>query len=773
MGENIPAPTLLPEPHRRHVDEVVAIVERMRSFREQESAQYRVQYSERAAIRHSVASITGGRGAGKTTVLEEVSVRLRTMTDLVLPVVRPEFFSSSDSVLGLVLANLHRVLERADPGILQRLGNDGETSVSTLINRLLRKASVVGTRDAAEGRHQPQSLEAAADDFVRSASVAAGFVDQWHELVRMVRHGLAETGNDRHRRMIIVPVDDADLAPELLPRILVDLRIIGSAPGVVCLVCIDLEEARRSLGEHYLSAYPNLRASPSQDLDPQRRLSGIVESQLSKAIPPENRTTIHDLMLRERLAFSPLGSPDDLDLKSLLSHHVLPPGGTAAATLADLFIFPGTEEATPYAECLSSNPRELETLHSQLTAAQAGSSSSDASSEAVRAVLTHGLHFGLRNSPPGPVTSPEDLLTFDSSSGKTTARVVMTDVLAFGRDMGVGRVTLPTGDLEPGSAVSIGAISETVATWGKPNEKVDYSKRVHRAVTQSLLLVHELSHAYSLLEEDFFGQRPIKGGQQPCGAIRVTLGRDRTDQRFLLLPAWEAYYDYHLVERGWNSVLKTVEQHHWRQHRTPLAAVTLEWWHLLTHVQASRTVPNDAGEIVRRVAASAAPEDVTAEAFAAVWQELESTYRAEVDRIHIRSQDFIDWFECYLLFVCHPALHSDSFIRQTIQARNELVERSNRAQIANSGFIARITGRLRRLIGEAWITPLIDLTAQFDEAAGAEIARLQTAAQEQKRSNVERRIGSLIDVRPASADAETLFNAAMRALQDLEAEVQG
>ncbi|WP_163511591.1 P-loop NTPase fold protein [Fodinicola acaciae] len=752
----------LPEPHAGHVAQVLATIARSR--KELAAWHNRRDFSTTMLDRRSesVIAITGRRGAGKTTVLHSICSQLQTRKDIVLSVIRPEFFSANDSVLGMALASLERTLGQKYEGLLTHAIDD-DTTISTALYRLFRRASIVGARELGYDRPLAQSLDNIADDFVRSASAGAAFIDQWSELAGRV---FREIGDGQG--ILIVPIDDADLTPELLPRILVDLRILTSAPGVICLVCIDIDEARFALGEHYLRAYPHLGSDAAYQMELQQRLNGIIESQLAKAIPPQRRITIRELSLRERLAYFPLNTPSSEPLLDLLARFSLPAGGAPATTLAELFTLGDKDQPSPYARCLSSNPRDLESLHFQLQKARAERADLGARL-AVRAILEHGLQFGLRNSPVSIRAS--DLMTFDPSFGTNTLRIDFEKIgLALHRPSET--LTLPTRSLPSGSEIALGLLSETVGTLSERRGGERMSARIDVAATNSLLLAREFSYSQRLVDEESIGGLPSKGGMNGSNAVRVSLGMERVDNLLLLHPAWEGHYDYFLVSKAWAEVHQAVRiaRTSATDHKSIIAAATLEWWRIHAHIQRERTLPSSLGDIVRSCANAGALEAN----FESVWRSIEHLYRNELERNEERARDFVFWVEVYLLFICHPAICPRWFTEKLLKSRQRMVDQFGRGPIANSRLAARMSERLRKSTQASWIVPFIELTKFFDESVAYDIERLHRAAQAERQRALAVRIGesSVSTATDMSPDQDALHSAAIVALRELEADAK-
>lgn len=778
MTSDTPQPAMLPLPHSGHVEQVLSAISLLRSRSANPSTSYNLSDSPSG---EAVVAICGGRGAGKSTVLEAVRTRLSEMADLVLPTIKPEFFSSSDTVLGMAIAHLRATVEKSYSDLLQH-EIDGEVTFGTFLNRLLRRASIIGHRELSSTSRQGQGLEAIADDFMRSASVGSAFVEQWCYLVARTLDWIDSSDESEStkvsRPLLIISVDDADLAPELLPRILVDLRVMIAASRVICLVCVDPSEARRALGERYLENYPNLRMLPGTDSSFTAPIYSVVEGQLAKAIPPQWTVTIRELTLQERLAFSPLGVDQLKPMSSLLESFELPAGAVPVASLKDLFVFGHNGLPTPYARCLSGNPRDLEILHFQLE--QARTMGPNATEIAARALIYHGLSYGLRNSSNIQI-APADLVYFDDTTTEETIGTSFNKVTFAGRMLS-DRLLIEAKDLPEGSEIRLAQIEETIGGYNNGEQKAfRNTQRLHNAAVNSLLLTREFGYAHQIMREDLSG-RAVMGGNRTSGVLQLRLGRHETDQRFLMLPQWEAYLDYFLVAEAWRLTIESLRPiaNQWTDHRDAMALVTLEWWRILANIQAERAVPRDIGSLF---GASSVEGESSAgkasEAFGAAWESLTEIYVKELSHDCGRARDFVSWFESYLLFSCYGDLQHQWFSDRIITSRNKLLERVGRLSIANGRFVAALSARLRRVTDEPWIMPYVELLKRFDLDAGEEIERLHNAAaQERARATISVvgaetvRSASVPAVTGSGGDAraespEALYRVAMKVLDEL------
>src|SRR5262249_50823336 len=152
---------------------------------------------------------------------------------------------------------------------------------------------------------------------------------------------------------------------------------------------------------------------------------GVVEAQLSKALPSRFRIALSDLTLRERLRFRPAYSSLP-PLTELLSRFTVETAGRKYA-LRDLFLVPdtapGEQSPTPYADCLPSLPREMENLYYSFDGLAA--SDQPDTTAAVRSLISTAVAAGFQRTPLVE-SSPERIVRFERSpidAGKQTLAI--------------------------------------------------------------------------------------------------------------------------------------------------------------------------------------------------------------------------------------------------------------------------------------------------------------------------------------------------------------
>ncbi|GAB3300894.1 hypothetical protein GCM10027451_03540 [Geodermatophilus aquaeductus] len=238
----------------------------------------------------TAVAINGDRGTGKTTLLSAACAALADRADdyLVLPAMRPELFGSRDTVLSSFLASLQRSLSAGQQ----------QVSVETLT------AIARAARTYAMSRTPERALETSASpvDYAEDAlSVARSSValsDELHALMSEV-----VKPPDAPVRLVIVPIDDPDLAPELITTILADIRTLASIPGVVPVACFSMADLQLELLAKRRQRY---------DWLPAGTLSRQIEKELDKVFPYKYRFDLRPLSVYERAAFRPAGERDSL-----------------------------------------------------------------------------------------------------------------------------------------------------------------------------------------------------------------------------------------------------------------------------------------------------------------------------------------------------------------------------------------------------------------------------------------------------------------------------
>jgi hypothetical protein len=252
-------------------------------------------------------AIMGERGSGKSTLLASVSSELeRRGQHLVVQTMRPEHFGDTDSVITTFLADLWDLLtlqarDDAENGSSATIESAGENALNLLADAQ-RAFAVSRTTTAAleQGTDSPTDF---AEDFV---TVSLSGVRLARQLLALATEICLRPGNADGPRLIIVPIDDPDLAHQSIVDILSDVQILGSVPGIVPLTCFSPSDLR----DAWLAA--RRRMSPDTDDD---RMTFLLHRHLEKLFPYRCRFEIEPIGPPQRAAFAPIGRLDPLHKK--------------------------------------------------------------------------------------------------------------------------------------------------------------------------------------------------------------------------------------------------------------------------------------------------------------------------------------------------------------------------------------------------------------------------------------------------------------------------
>jgi hypothetical protein len=292
----------------------------------------------------STVTILGERGSGKTTLMFAVCGELmRRNVDLVLPPLHPELFSANESVISAFLASLWAIfVDYDDADRKEALGDD---QVDTDLIRLLADSarSHAASQTSREAlAHATDSTIDFAEDAVAISRSSARLPGQVGELARRIC--LPAEGPPR---LMIVPVDDPDLAPGKVRSILRDLRVLGSIPGVVPIASF----CRADLADAWTLDHPASSESGRQAF--------LYEREMEKLFPYRSRFEIQPFAAGDRVSFAPVGENEPLREKLGNLDRAL--GGTRLSEA-----FTRTDPLYRLPNPLPQNPRTLVQLWSML-----------------------------------------------------------------------------------------------------------------------------------------------------------------------------------------------------------------------------------------------------------------------------------------------------------------------------------------------------------------------------------------------------------------------
>ncbi|MDT0141964.1 hypothetical protein [Microbacterium sp. PRC9] len=667
---------------------------------------------------------------------------------IVLEPIRPELFSDSDSVLGHAIAAIIRVLEQRAPSVLQI--SVGESTVYAVLNRLLRKAFVVGARAYDERGLAPADQS---EEFARSASIGASFLSEWEEVTDLIASALAElnVGPD-----VIISVDDPDLAPEHLPRILLDLRIVGLAPNIVVVVGLSRAEARRAIAEKYLALYRHVaKWDRDSELLDANGLDATVESQLAKALPPRYSVSITELTLSQRLNFRPIDEPGAQTLIEVLRARAAGEAEFGAETLGDYFMGPGGSP-TPYAAMLPPNPRALRGLYYALAATHVPHGPV-ATRIAAEQLVTHGLRLGAARSRPARNLAAG--VRFDPTDSHDGGRVEI--------DWGGVKATTFHGTSGMRIPVSNGQVDFELFLTPRGSIRATHqtgesapAKSVDSATFNAMMLLQDLSLAHDTFSVSAMGRAPLLGVRE-YGALDIGNHETSADGRFLVPPLWEGLLDYVLLYDGWNSFLPVLEHRQAEIKSMHLGALAvIAWWRQIVAVQGRRASAHDLSLMIDSVA-DAPPPARDGQVLRLLDQTLEQLgvmYKRELASSTVRARDYVSWIDRLLLFACHPLVLAPGLTDRVVDWRAELTARYHRANIARGAVTRALTKRAEAAIDEFWLRDY--LTNVNRRLGSSELAELIERADRARGNKVSRTLSQSRDVR---------YRAAMRRLDEIEA----
>lgn len=548
--------------------------------------------------RPRVVTILGGRGTGKSTVLNFAVQRLRKMPScLVLPVIDPEGFAAGESLGGWVLAHLELALTDHDKSF--EISED--TLLGTALQQLRRAYAVRSSAFLAGLETRGLTFEDFGRDAVKLPTRGVRFTDDWTQALEA--YAAARGVQDMQ---LVIPVDDADMLPHILPSIVADAQLLGSSPRTAILFAADADTLRKSLAVATLTTYePVAELALTHGVISAKSVRDLVSRRLVKYFPRSLRVTIPTPDPIHRLDFSPLER--DLSLNSIFSRLTI--DGTTIKSLFDLFnvrTVSGSDIApSEYARALSSNFRDLRQLHETLEGIDP--TSRGAASRALYTILSHGLDSVSGDLPPGT----EDALSLRLDGAEAAARLNLRN-LRFGKTTGNARLVYDGSSAE-GSDPSLtrflfirqvvahychyddGQATHTPGTG--EGERSDRAIELPEQFAYLLFLAWEAIYPTGdrrpLINNDgLVGRRmPVPGGT----AWNDHLAGDTRDSDwpYLTVPAWDTFSDYFAYQRGWDAIHRACQGYDVQAGRTDLLEfVILGHLILVSSVQFLRAVPD-------------------------------------------------------------------------------------------------------------------------------------------------------------------------------------
>lgn len=712
--------------------------------------------------RPRVISIFGGRGTGKSTALYFAAHALRAETNfLVLPVIDPESFALGDSLGGWVLASLERALTTEDR-VKETDSEQGQTLEQMLED--LRRAQAVRAAAYLPGLGN-RGLNF--DDFARDAvKIPSHGVRMAERFANLLDH-LADARKAQDLRLI-VPVDDADLFPELLPGIVGDAQMLGSSSRVTVMFAADPRTLAQAMQIAYIANHDGAGvaiALTHRLIEPQdvRELAG---RKLIKYFPRSHRVRLPFMTLEQRVNFTPLGQDDSGTLLEIFDRLPLKDG--SERSLADLFIIRSESgdqvDVSPYVTALSGNARDMRQLHEAIGILDP--SSPNAASRALALIMEHGLD-GLESDLPAQALRAISLQP-PKGQARPAVRFDFREI-AFGKSLVSGLLIYGrrveeeddgSDDEEPEAGLPL---SRTVAIRpldrdysvietefdpenGGKLPDADEGAREHELPPQFTylsLLAWEATQGgpeNSLFEgRGYFSRFPLAGGQNWEGFV---VGESQNESwLYWVVPQWEEYSDYFTYRTGWDhifAVTKNGLDHYPINNPNLLRIVLLAHLDLVATVQLQRAIPNWIAELTEAGLRELADDwDDRCEAMKNdVAQRLDQARREAEEGDTDRSRGFLTWFMREMPLAATPLLTTADMSEWLIGVWEESAPpRAHRECSARIARMAREHITSYMADGDVALLDMIE-----PEAGSASVESLKNLLAEVNESMVQREI---------------------------------
>ncbi len=341
----------------------------------------------------SVVTISGGRGWGKTTVLEMVLANLRQgkpAETIVLDPIYPEAFLVGDLPIGWIAASLAGHVNKLAEELR---GKDKFAEADKLdgayhrFNTRVQWCLVPRQSAWASSRESTEQVADALSAAARSGLELCGSLNVLLDAMFEAKTFTAEK-KTKLQPLLVIPFDDIDLHPERLDSILELLPSIAALPRVAIIVAADLELLRNRMRRTsedffgvagkssprggYVDSDTNSKTNATKELTLRTTAAAkLAEDQMGKRFPWDLRFGLGEMSLSERLAFCPVGT--DQSLHQLFKSIRLTNGTFGPRTFVDFFdlswnyrsdLAPSqNERITQYTYMLPADPRSLTSLY--------------------------------------------------------------------------------------------------------------------------------------------------------------------------------------------------------------------------------------------------------------------------------------------------------------------------------------------------------------------------------------------------------------------------
>ncbi|MBF6606695.1 MAG: hypothetical protein IVW53_14085 [Chloroflexi bacterium] len=701
----------------------------------------------------ATVAILGDRGSGKTTLLNFVCAHLLDRNrDVVLPVLRPEYFGEQDTVAGWALAALHRYLELEYAQLLSEPISPEEPNVTleTLLVEIRRQEAITQRGYAKALASQQLTPTEFGRDAAHLNSEGATFVEQWRRFVDALLSQVFPT--PERPPLLVIPIDDADLRPELLPAIFAEVRRLSTHPGVIVLLCASESSTRFALLSQAISgrqgAY-ELGGLLQRGLISEAIVLDHVNKQLAKALPEHLRLTLLPMPIRDRLKFTPLDREASfLDLARQFSG----PPQSQLGTLADLFALvqpaEDTQDVQPlgYGECLSPSPRALDHLYRQLEDVPRGSEARiDPFAAAAKMILDHAIKWSSSDVP----LRFRQPLGWDLDLGSAG---ILLDFrgMVFGKQVGRGR-NLGRRLIGQNRVVRNG-IRRVTGYYGRPAEAGDRTGRDEpddseasapnfpTAFTHALYLaqqLREIEPAFRSLGQ--YGRMDTPGGMAWDNVLDASLDGESTDNLFWVVPDWDEMRDYFIYVSGWNPLVDVVID--LPEGVDPVRLLDLMFVahvQLVCDVQMMRAPSQMVTELAAQMSDIVLDEGNAFEAsMASARATSAAAVRSAMARAGsagstIRDRDFSDWLEHLVPWAFDPLASSHASASWLRQVRSELLTEMQQLDGANAEAARYLARRLRKHLTEPWIESSLQVLNELDPATATRVRAEWQESQAQK-----------------------------------------
>lgn len=334
-----------------------------------------------------VISIVGGRGTGKTTVLHWVLRRLedepvKNGYNIVLPHVNVEYLSNIDNAVGWILSSFRdKVNELEERSRKRGPADPEEKTLQEKYDRLLHKAYAYSPLlgEVLKRKEEFDDLSFEIGSILKDHRVLR------YELNDFLDHFLAssQVALGALRTLVLIGIDDADICPEMVEKVLKAIRFLGCDPRVAFILCWDHDTMQTALMVNTLSSLkiedPNLLPQIVSGIryhSKESPLQSLVVEKMNKLLPVRFRCYLKGCPTRDRTTFRPnIGEKETL-IDLLRKVKLITDDGeeTKPQSLGDFFDLSWAFEkrafredySSPYVSCLLSRPRHLLALYALL-----------------------------------------------------------------------------------------------------------------------------------------------------------------------------------------------------------------------------------------------------------------------------------------------------------------------------------------------------------------------------------------------------------------------